>query len=534
MATTYEIHPAIGVARVGSSRLNTEEGYFISPEPDVPPPAAYRDPMGGLKRQAARFRVFECRRDDRKRLLDAVELTTDSVRSITWTAHLANRKGAARKMYGYNPGFRNKATGCDERDRDLIIDPGPRSVGDPGERRYFDTGRFRTTPVPLGELFMEPGGRLVVLGGHGRAGSDPTRARLDVESGHFADNDDWYDDVSDGPVEAAVELRDGAVVRPAPAWVVVGPPDFAPGVANLVTLYDLLFDLAVRRGLLKSPADPPGRVSFPQHVRPILERSLGYRWVNRPAAFGYAGRGTGHAPGGSGDFSKIWSALGDPSPGSRALRTSLAGRLRNPDPRGPQPQLDPLGLIPRLSDHEWLGSGAGNVLALTYTQYAVMQAWARGEFDHAEREAEPLPDALDRTALEACVGGPLYPGIEASGCILAFPDRYMEGEPFRLSRDAVRPGDVTAYNGVPWQADFLYCRWEETQWGMPKRLGWWPAQRPDDVYKAVGDESMAPWARGIGADYQDMIDKWDRLGIVAQRGPSADPWFVEVERLLPE
>ena len=68
MTVTYEIHPAIGIARVGSSRIESEEGYFIGPEPDGSPPACYRDPAGDLRRQAARFRLFECRRDHQNRL----------------------------------------------------------------------------------------------------------------------------------------------------------------------------------------------------------------------------------------------------------------------------------------------------------------------------------------------------------------------------------------------------------------------------------------------------------------------------------
>ena len=530
---TYEIHPAIGIARLGSSRLTSAEGYFLGPEPDGSPPTTYRDPAGDLKRQAARFRLFTCRRDDRTRLLEATELTLDAVRALTWTVHLANRKGVARRQYGTRRGFRNNATGRDDLDRALIIDPGPRSVSRAGERRAFDTGRFRTTVVPLGDLAMEPDGRLLVLGGHGRSGSDPPQPRLDLNTGHFADNDHWYDDTADGPVTATIELADGLVAQ-ATAWVVVGPPDFAPGIANLVTLYDLLFDLAVRRGILTAPTDPPGQVSFVRHVQPILARALGYRWVNRAAAFGYGGRGTGHAPGGAGDFARLWTALADPSPASRELRASLAGRLRNPDPLAPQPQLDPLELVPRLSDHQWLRAGAGNVLPLTKTQYRIMQAWASGDFvndlGQAARVDELLPDAMDRVALQACVGGALYPGIEVSGSVMNFPERFQEGEPFRISPHAVQPGEVTQYNAVPWQADFLVCNWQETQGTLLKRLGWWPAQRPDDVYTRVGAPDMVPWARGLGPDYQDMVDQWDRLGMVVDRGSPGAPVFIEVER----
>ena len=30
------------------------------------------------------------------------------------------------------------------------------------------------------------------------------------------------------------------------AWVIVAPPDFAPAIGNIVTLYDTLYDLAAR------------------------------------------------------------------------------------------------------------------------------------------------------------------------------------------------------------------------------------------------------------------------------------------------
>jgi hypothetical protein len=130
-STTFEIHPAIGVARLGSSRDRTAEGFFYGPEPGGSPPETYRDPAGDLKRQAARFRVFRCVRDADKRLIDAAAITLRDVR-ITWTVHLANRKGVARRRF-HGPGRRNRATGDDDRDQALIIDPGPRSIHAPGD-----------------------------------------------------------------------------------------------------------------------------------------------------------------------------------------------------------------------------------------------------------------------------------------------------------------------------------------------------------------------------------------------------------------
>jgi hypothetical protein len=114
-----------------------------------------------------------------------------------------------------------------------------------------------------------------------------------------------------------------------------------------------------------APTDLSQPISFVRHIQPILGRSLRYRWVNRAAAFGYDNNGRGHAPGGAGDFASRWASLADPSPGSRELRASLVGRLRNPDPDGPQPDHHPLELLPRLSDIDWTSSRSGNVLPLT-------------------------------------------------------------------------------------------------------------------------------------------------------------------------
>ena len=190
--------------------------------------------------------------------------------------------------------------------------------------------------------------------------------------------------------------------------------------------------------------------------------------------------------------------------------------------------------IPRLRNVEGARSDAGDVLPLPATQYKIMRAWAEGNFVNDLGQDQPddelLPDALDRMALESCVGGALDPGIEVSAAVLFSANRYLDGEPFRLSHASVRPGEVTQYNAVPWQADFHACQWDELDGPWPRRLGWWPAQRPDDVYPDVGTTEMVPWIRGLGGDFQDMIDKWDRLGFVVDRGTDGAPFFVEHER----
>src|SRR5260370_28610767 len=122
--TTLEIHPAIGIARVGSS-----QEFFVGPEPGVPIPTDRRDATTDklLKRQAARFRIYSCVRDPQGQLVSFEELTPATA-TITWTVHLVNRKAAAPAfLKGGVPNTdrtfrRNGATGAATTDKPLIIE----------------------------------------------------------------------------------------------------------------------------------------------------------------------------------------------------------------------------------------------------------------------------------------------------------------------------------------------------------------------------------------------------------------------------
>ncbi|NES90768.1 LodA/GoxA family CTQ-dependent oxidase [Okeania sp. SIO2B9] len=52
------IHPGIGIARVGNSQLEGENGYYIGPETIEPTSESTRDDNGAIKREAARFRIY--------------------------------------------------------------------------------------------------------------------------------------------------------------------------------------------------------------------------------------------------------------------------------------------------------------------------------------------------------------------------------------------------------------------------------------------------------------------------------------------
>jgi hypothetical protein len=511
MATTFEIHPGIGIARLGTS-----DQFFLGPEPGVDAPEKYRDNAGALKRQAARFRVFSCEREADGRLLSATEIDAASGAEITWTVHLANRKGAAPIFVNPGAGRRNNATGDDALDQQLIIDPGPRSCGGTNAQPVpFDTGAFMNTPVVLGDIRTDDRGRLIVCGGKGISDSVPAQPNPSRPIQGFADSNGWYDDISDGPVKAVVKLGNGQEVTAATAWVIVGPPDFAPEIHNLVTLYDLAFDVAVSEGTLTLPAQP----SFTRDIQPILQRAVNYQWVNSFSSGGHSGDRPGN-------FAMDWAALADPTNPPAEAQTVLR-RLRdstkNPVPNPAEP--NKRRWMPRLHDE----NNDERVLPLTRSQYTALQKWAAGNFIgdlDTQPPPELLPDALDRMALQGCSGGAFFPGIEA-GRIMKDPRTYSA--PFRLDADALKPGAITAGNALPWQADFDACEWEPQAF-----IAWWPAQRPDHVRPESSPTLFRDWDRGISGVMNDtdfdMMDGWSRLGIVRRRTTAAGEIFVETER----
>jgi len=144
----------------------------------------------------------------------------------------------------------------------------------------------------------------LVLGGFGKSAS-PEGSGI---SG-FWGNDDWYDDVSDGPVTATIKLRsDNSTPSVAPAWVMVAPPKFSPQQDNVITLYDRLTQAMVDGGLLSAPTT----TSYTHDVYPILQRARDMRAVETTLG------------------AHTWS---DPVTSS-SLRTAIFNRLKAPSSGG--------------------------------------------------------------------------------------------------------------------------------------------------------------------------------------------------------
>ena len=586
------IHPSVGVARVGNAPADE---YYLAPEvPGVaadPGPGGFKNAKGEVRKEAARFRVYGYDEDG-----NVVGEITARDAEITWEVHLANRKAAwykfanamDLKQYALPTTFRN-ATVAGGLRQALVIDPGPIEISgrntkgtdyrfDQGFIRFGDGGPIQ---VPLGELRTDEEGRLLVLGGAGHSASSTNQPAVT-----FANNEGWYDDVSDGPVRATVRLPGRAEPLVAePAMVAVTPPNFGPGLHGVVTLWDVIYDLFRRRGWLK----PPPRVLFWEHIFPIFERMVTSQWVNLGAYLLFG-------PGSPGDLlePERLALLSDPGAGSRAERQKVFAWFRQPPPAwdepGPRTVLPPPqpSLLP-----PFYGDGFGEYndiaideLALTETQYGWLKRWADGDFEPGERrkprrrldelELCEQPAALDRAPLEDCLGGPFHPGIELTWPMrvprMWRPPESANGLLFRLNilaageraRDdfgpvltpehcvgpdgpltASGPGTLTRWLGIPWQTDEASCLAGYDYSNYLPLPSFWAARVPNDVlsqhaFAQATDPRLSHvqrlkhlshrqfWLRDLqGSGYQarinNMVKEWNLTGIVTEVTPRHAP-----------
>jgi len=519
-----KVHPAIGIARVGGS----EEG-FIGPlvpyEVRTPPSKKYgfKDKKGRLLRQIAQFRLYAY--DKHGAVLGEINAGNAEV---TWNVHVVNSKAA---WYDFDmamdiPAFDVQQKSEPRRNADvagaaraqLVIDPGPRSIGGRKQKVDLDGGKFYGKGVSLGELRTDDAGRLLFYGGRGVSASKSGK-----EATTFANNDGWYDDVSDGPVSATVRIgkKDVPVEH---GWVVVAPPDYAPGVQAVITMWDVIRDACL-------PLDPslrPARPSFQHDIGPLLDRLAQNQWVNA---------GFGELWGSGGVEGLSMSTLSSASEFARPLREKLFSQFRDPsfdvveDDAIPPVYGDSMN-IPATDPRQWY--------AVTTLQYEMLRQWAAGDFIEGWHTPLPVPleelpvseqpGALDRAALDNTIGGPFHPG-----CEMTWPMRQtiMYDKPFRLKLrsgppkdygpeltaavalgpggplDGSGPGDVSRWMAVPWQTDTSSCLYAYTGWQDGVFLPtFWPVRVPNNVLTdeqfAIVTDPKRPYAERFDAfDYRN-------------------------------
>ena len=541
MTNRYEIHPRIGVARLG----NSPNEFYLAPEtvgglpiecdesgnPDVENGSfkfvtQFKDRVGRIKRQGQKFRILEIIEN----ATTEVKLSDDKIAKIVWTVHIANKKPIWYSFselqgdleFGEQNSYENQHIPVNNPDvtdkterKALIIDPGPRSIHTPGKvvkfSRYnipedYINGSFPPVGAggnqidSLGELRMDNEGNLIALGAYGNVTGSG-----DITS--FRGAAGYWDDISDGFVMATIHLKDGSTVDADPAWLIVGSPKYAPELVNITTLYDTMYDVAIRN----MNADPKiyqagsnTADAFPKHegytplngyqpdycvnyttqIKPIIERMQSYRWV---ADIPYLN-----------DFAHPGFDLTDRSEENKAHRMKYFNYFRVPVlpkdynkstqglKNGPNDlfSCDGIPLIPLNSgDNSVTNSGPiYKFETLSVTQYFFLYQWAVGKFVVDKPESKSIADQLDEASVGNCVGAPFSPGIETTWIVRNTPI-YAAPFQFKLAHfygnnaetqayyrenglsttadeaegQGCEPGDLTKRMAIPWQSDFQEC-----------------------------------------------------------------------------
>ena len=575
---TIKVHPSIGIARVGNA---PDELYYA---PEVPgelpnPGSSFRDSKGRIKRQACRFRIYGY--DASGQVVR--ELTADDG-DITWRVEVANLKagwyafvnamdlpsGMAIAEARRNPQYRGDAR------NQLDIVPGSRSISGrnvSGAQYTFDTGKFFESKVYLGEVRTDEAGRLIFVPGRGKSSPKVTGTKPTT----FANNDDWHDDVADGPVRARVELPNGRSLEAEPGYVVVTPPDFGPGLQGPVTMADVVKNTFIELGWQETPTRP----SFAREIWPIFSNLATSQWANNGVNMmvGHNAPADPHNP-------QVYAQLASNDDAHAAYRQRWFQLFRNPRASVQEPVAIP----------PFYGSAFGEFddapeayLSITAAQYDTLEKWASGQFDadaptqsdlppvpaFAELSASEQCAALDRVGLSNCLGDAFHPGIELTwimrrGSMWKAPYRLNvlpEGERPRQDYgdmlepavalgpdgplDASGPGALTRYMGVPWQTDEASCASGYNPHFYTSMPSFWAPRVPnqvlsEDSYARLMDDQLPigqrlkhfdfrqDWYRDIqGRGYQDrianMVEQWWMLGIVRQQpGPSDEPLLPSV------
>ena len=347
------------------------------------------------------------------------------VKDIIWTVHVANKKantfvlvedGPYQAIVSYEEGrlppIRNPSISDPnakqppdgeklpvlnnpQRVRELTIDPGPRAISGkstPGVRfdkntvaAYYNVAQSRIVTLDhypksfpadtfpqmdapsgpidtLGELRTDAEGRLLVLGGYGRAAGWKIGGAMPPLP-HDVNNNQWFDDTSDGPVSATLVFEDDSLTVAQGAWVTTTDPSFAPQIKNVVSCWDDIYDCWVRElGLAPDIFDRDRggyqvsyKPTFDDQLAPIFHSSALQQWVVNLDTTGSSAHSA----------VALIKATDDPS------TTILQGTVYFRDPND-QKQYSDLSLMPF-----HLGDVYQPLLALRKTQYFFLQRWAR-------------------------------------------------------------------------------------------------------------------------------------------------------------
>ncbi len=538
--------------------------YFLASDlPGVSevPKGGYKDPLGRVKKEVARFRVYAFNKAG-----EVIEELTANDARIEWRAEVANVKPAwyefnnaldLGKKYAIPSIHRNNDVTGGYREQ-LAIKPSPKSISGKNsndDKHNFDDGKFHDANVDLGHLQTDSEGRLLFFAGDGDAQSYNNQPITT-----FANNNGWHDDTCDGVIRATVHIN-GNEFEAKPAMIAVTPPNFGQGLYGVVTMNDVVQNLFITEMGYPNPSE--NGVEFWRDIYPILERMTNTQWVNQ----GFYMLFGKNSPS---DFTNpdILNTLKNPDASSKPARTRVFEWFRNPE----STEYTPAKVPP------FYGDGFGNYekialddLPITVTQYNRLKQWMLGNFKTGTPKkvipfeklsiAEQI-NALNQAPLEDCLGGPFHPGIELTWTMRVkhmWKEPYRlnvlpEGEPIQLDFGAILtpeialakdgpcsvngPGSLTRWMGVPWQTDEASCLSGYTVSTYLPLPSFWAARVPNQVFAEdgylrlqAGNVNTAQrlkhldyrqdWLRDIEADHlkrlENMVEEWNHLGIITKQ-----------------
>ncbi|WP_420551962.1 LodA/GoxA family CTQ-dependent oxidase [Tenacibaculum aiptasiae] len=541
----FRIYPSIGIARMGNGPANKNEVVFSPEVPwknlfdvNLQP----HTPYGALKKQAQRFYIYKCDKEGNPiekihpkdyKIEWSVEVANkkpfwyDFNNSLDLSVNLdkgnkgkENNKNLSKTFYedsiapGISASSRNpnilrndKGENIPNSRKELINGPNYASVSltnekmkigglfpfpRDGENNSQIASKMRTVSkeVSLGTIEYdkdaenpEHEGSLIFYSGDGISASlNPSNLNTD-----FADNSNWYDDICDGRVTAKVtNIKTGETYSlsdpEAAAWIATAPPDYAPQINPISSLYDLV-----------TGADPEklktDEASCLSMVLPLFFKFYQMQWVNLGDFLSPSFKEEIDQLTAAGNFSYLYT----PGKESQATREAIFQLFRNPrydyinEPIIPSKDITdfntlgvgstPLQLPYYVGDGINYPGSPAQWFAIPPMLYDQLKQWSEGNFttpeslkDYVEKKtnlnpmialgeyyqsqfinaAESVKDGsplkapllMTRAVLETLYGGGFHPGVE-----LTWPMRhnqmYCENT---LKFDAVSDGKEEKYN----------------------------------------------------------------------------------------
>ncbi|PHR26098.1 MAG: hypothetical protein COA38_15605 [Fluviicola sp.] len=510
---SFRIYPSIGIARMGNGPTTKEDVVF---SPEVPWKNLFDTSLvpytsdGALKKQAQRFYIYKCDNQG-----NPVEKISPDDYDIEWFVEVANKKpfwydfnnsldlsinmegnnkNLSKKFYedriapGISASSRNPnipSEGVEEKGipnsrKELVNGPNFGSVSLANGRMELEglfpfprvgevsniANKMRTVSksVKLGTIEYDEdsnnpatNGSLIFYSGDGVSASlNPSDLNTD-----FADNSNWYDDICDGRVTAKITPKDGGdtielTSAEAAAWVASAPPDYAPQINPISSLYDLV-----------TGADPKelktDEASCLSMVLPLFFKFYQMQWVNlgdflAPSFKERIDQLTHH-----GNFEILY----DNSDEAKATRVKIFDLFRNPRydyinegiiPSKDVTDFDAIGIPPLPQKLPYyVGDGINypgspaQWFAIPPMLYDQLEQWSKGNFTtstkfidfmnfsdeknpmirlgeyyqkdflNAATDPKKAPLLMTRAVLETLYGGGFHPGVE-----LTWPMRHAQ------------------------------------------------------------------------------------------------------------